>query len=176
MSPKTAKELFDYNPTTGDLTHRKRSDGWFSAKRFASAWNSRFAGKRAGSVGRSGYIQVAVQGRNLQAHRVVWMIATGEDVSGEIDHINGDKTDNRLSNLRAVTHAENTRNRRLGRNNGSGVNGVGWNSRFGKWQARIKIDGQSKSLGYFDSIDAAAAARKAAEAAHDYHPNHGSER
>lgn len=172
MTPETLRELFHYCPESGALTHRRRSPGWFSGERFANAWNARFAGKTAGSVCAKGYIQVVVHGRVLQAHRVAWSIATGQEPN-EIDHINGDKTDNRLTNLRSVTHAENGKNRALGRNNRSGVNGVGWNSHFGKWQARIKVAGRSKSLGYFDNLEDAAAARRTAEMTHNYHPNHG---
>lgn len=175
MKAETLRELFDYDPDTGVLTHRPRSVGWFSADRFASAWNARFAGKVAGSVGGKGYCQVNVQGRVMQAHRVAWVIMTGE-VPDEIDHINGDKSDNRFANLRAVSHQENGRNLKRARNNSSGVTGVGWNKRFGKWQARIKVAGRSKSLGYFDSLTRAKEARRIAEKVHGYHANHGAAR
>ena len=175
MKPETLRKFFDYNPNTGVLTHRPRSADCFSADRFARAWNARFAGKPAGSLGGKGYFQVVVDGRVMQAHRVAWAIATGKDPA-EIDHINGDKSDNRLSNLRDVSHQENGRNLKRSRNNSSGVTGVGWNHLFGKWQARITVGGRSKSLGYFNCLASAANARKRAEEIYGFHPNHGADR
>ena len=175
MSPVILREIFAYDPETGVLTHRRRSPGWFSNSRAMNAWNARFAGEVAGSVGGKGYLQVTARGRVMQGHRVAWVIATGEEPD-QIDHINGDKTDNRLANLRSVTHQENSRNLKRSSNNSSGVTGVSWNSRLKKWQARIKNAGRSKSLGYFHNLADAAAARKVAEAAYGFHENHGLER
>ncbi len=93
--------------------------------------------------------------------------------SGEIDHINGDRTDNRICNLRDVTSAGNSCNRRRQDRNTSGVTGVAWDKRASRWQARIGLNGKQKYLGYFDSLDEAVAARKAAELELGFHPNHG---
>lgn len=135
--------------------------------------DGRFAGKPAGRVGGKGYREIAISGRRFQAHRLAWFLATGTWPSEEIDHINGDKADNRLANLREVSHAENGRNQPRPSNNRSGVIGVGWNATAGKWAARIKVDGWSRFLGYFDDVSGAAKARKAAELEHGFHQNHG---
>lgn len=168
--------LVAYVPETGEIFWRTRSREWFTTERACSAWNGRFAGKEAGTISRMGYSHLSVAGRFFQAHRLIWLLMTGSGAPAEIDHINGMKSDNRWSNLRAVSHAENGRNLAMAANNTSGVTGVGWNARFGKWQARIRIAGRSKSLGYFDSLEDAATARKSADERYGFHPNHGNQR
>jgi len=81
----------------------------------------------------------------------------------EWDHENRNRIDNSRSNLRAITHKANTRNFGLRRTNKSGVAGVRWHRRLGRWRAEITVNGKTKHLGLFDSIDAAARARRAAE-------------
>jgi len=165
--------LIEYYPEHGDFFWKERGREWFSTNHAKNAWNARFANGMAGSVSRRGYIHISINGKFYQAHRLAWLLVHGEDAPEDIDHIDGDPTNNRIANLRAVSHAENGRNRRTNSNNLSGVNGVGWNARFGKWQARIKVNGRSKSLGYFDDLNAAADARKSAEREFGYHENHG---
>ena len=84
----------------------------------------------------------------------------------QIDHINGVRCDNRFSNLREATAAENGQNQAVPRHNTSGFMGVHWNRRAGNWQARIMIAGRNKYLGYFDTPEAAHAAYCAAKAKH----------
>lgn len=91
----------------------------------------------------------------------------------QVDHINGDGLDNRRSNLRAVSAAENQRNKRINSNNTSGVAGVSYAERDAVWMASIKVDGKGKVLGHFQTFDEAVAARKAAEVHYGFHPNHG---
>ncbi len=93
-------------------------------------------------------------------HRVLANAVRGMDV----DHINGDKLDNRAVNLRVVTHRANCQNRtKLNRNNTSGVTGVYWRARINSWQVYVAVDGRERHLGYFKNKDAAIAKRKAAE-------------
>jgi hypothetical protein len=91
---------------------------------------------------------------------------------GEIDHINGNRQDNRIENLRDVPRSLNQRNSKLQNNNRSGVSGVFW--RANRWEARIYlVSGQRKHLGRFKTFEEAVAVRKQAEMECGYHENHG---
>lgn len=104
---------------------------------------------------------------------MAWLYIYGEFPDGEIDHINGNKADNRICNLRCVDHFTNMKNYPLPRNNKSGIIGVSWYKALSKWEAKIQHDGKSIHLGYFDDLDDAAKARKAAEEKYSFHANHG---
>lgn len=105
-------------------------------------------------------------------HRAIWTMVYGYWAK-EIDHINGDPQDNRLENLREVTHRENCLNGRRRSRNTSGANGVNWDASRNKWLVRIQTEKGAVNRGRFDSFDDAVAARKAAEAEYGYHENHG---
>ncbi len=153
------RNLFDYNPVIGDLV--RKIDAGARGK----------AGYVAKSVSGNGYYQVRINGVKQMVHRVIWLWMTGAWPKNEIDHINHNPIDNRWGNFREVTHQENGRNQRMGRNNTSGVNGVSRNGT--SWVARISVKGKCINLGSFHSVSAAAAARKEAEVVFGYHPNHG---
>ena len=122
---------------------------------------------------RDGYFVGKINGRFVRAHRVAWALAQGEWPDGDIDHINGDRGDNRIANLRVVARAENNKNRALHSNNKSGVHGVSWHRKSNSWQTQIKVNGERHYLGQFPTLEAAAAARKAAEEKFGFHPGHG---
>ena len=128
-----------------------------------------------GNKGRR-YMQVGLCGMSFYAHRLAWIHVHGEWPNGEIDHINGDGLDNRLANLRVVSHADNNRNQKLHKTNSTGVAGVSWSKGAGKWMARISAHGKTKYLGVFEKFDDAVVARRAAETKFGYHQNHGTER
>src|SRR6201996_5004855 len=124
---------------------------------------ARVRGKRALTAkSGSGYLFGSFRGQHMQRHRVIWKLATGLEPL-EIDHIDGDRTNNRVSNLRSVTHVENCRARGRYATNTSGITGVSWNARENKWLAYIHVDGRMKNLGLFGSKEAAATARAIAE-------------
>lgn len=174
ISIETLRALLDYNPETGDLTWKPRPVSMFKAPRDAAAWNARYAGRPAlTTINGCGYLTGGIFDRQRLAHRVAWAICHGEWPVDQIDHQNGDRTDNRISNLRVVSHSENGRNQKRPRTNTSGVIGVSWSLSAGKWRALITADGARKHLGYFADFYAAVAARKAAEAEHGFHPHHG---
>lgn len=167
------RELFDYDSDKGALRWRPRPVSDFADKRAWATWNSRFAGKEAGSKNGGGYIHVDFDGAKHKVHRLVWLRETGTWPEGDIDHQNGDRADNRWANLRAVTRKENTRSQALYRNNTSGVAGVWWDRTRRKWQANIGLNGKVVRLGWYEDKGAAVAARMVAEASHGFHQNHG---
>ena len=169
-------EMFSYSPETGTL-HRKplRAEHFWnvSGKNRSPTWlanqyNSRNAGKEAfTSIDSRGYRHGNVLGAKFQAHRVIWKLIHGEDPIA-IDHINGDKSDNRLSNLRSCTAAENSRNYAKPTGGTSQFRGVCWVKRDCAWAARISDGkGGKRSLGNFrDEIEAAQAYDAAAREMH----------
>ena len=123
-------------------------------------------------MGSEGYFQGKFQGRYYRAHRIIWRLQTGESPD-VIDHINGDRTDNRWANLRNVSWIENARNSAAPSCNLSGVAGVSFNRRHSSWRAYITVDRRLIHLGTFKEKAAAIAARRVAEVKHGFHVNHG---
>jgi hypothetical protein len=116
------------------------------------------AGSVAGCVDIYGYRIIGMDRRGYRAHRLAWLYAYGHWPTAEIDHIDGDRLNNRIANLREATRSENQRNVGVTRSNTSGFKGVYWYPRDRKWQAKIMLGGKSKHLGLFDSPDLAHAA------------------
>jgi hypothetical protein len=173
------RTLLRYEPETGKLFWLERDaslfrDLKFSADRNCRIWNTRYAGAEAFKADDGkGYLVGSIFGRAYNAHRVIWALIHGEWPKAEIDHINGDRSDNRISNLRSVSVQENARNSKLPADNTSGAIGVSWKKRDARWQAYIAVNRRHIHLGYFDDFDAAVAARKEAELRLGFHPNHG---
>lgn len=140
------REVFSYTPESGFLHWRI---GMGSRGR---------PGARAGSLSAQGYLVVGVDGlRNLFAHRVAWAVHYGSWPAGEVDHINGDRTDNRIANLRDVATRENHQNmRKARRDNKTGLLGV--SPRKGRFRSQIQVAGKKRWLGEFDTAEAAHAA------------------
>lgn len=177
FTPEQFRQLLRYEPDTGKLFWKSRTAEMFTvenAESFCRGWNSKFSGKEAFTYkSKRGYCVSNISRVLLSAHRVGWAIYYGEHPSGQIDHINGVKTDNRIVNLRDVTHAENARNMAMTPRNTSGVSGVYLHRQTGKWCAQIAAFGKTIGLGLFSEKSDAIIARKAAERVLNYHPNHG---
>lgn len=112
-------------------------------------------GKRSG--GERGYVRSGIN------HIGLHQLLMGKKKGLEIDHINGDKLDNRRQNLRHITHSENIINSKIQSNNKSGYKGVYWSNYANKWIANIKKDGIQRCLGWFINKGDAVKARKKAE-------------
>lgn len=161
----TLRQLLDYDPLTGFLTWKPRTG--------AGNFNARRAGKRAfTSRMPNGYYQARLGGIHFLVHRLVWKLVNGFDPD-VIDHINGDKGDNRIANLRNVDWALNARNKPRFCSNTSGHTGVHFCRFTGRWRAEMHVDGEHVRIGRFDTIEAAVAARREAALAHGFHENHG---
>ncbi|MEO0449071.1 MAG: HNH endonuclease signature motif containing protein [Pseudomonadota bacterium] len=171
-------ELLHYEAETGKLYWKERDvrffkDGKQTADHNCKAWNGRYAGTEAfTATSANGYKVGRIFKRTLRAHRVIWTMVHGEEPN-VVDHINGVRADNRLTNLRSVTASQNSQNMRMRDSNTSGVTGVSFHKQRGRWQAYITVNNKAQNLGHFDNKDDAIAARKAAEIEHGFHPNHG---
>lgn len=169
-SIKQLRQLLVCDPERGRLYWRERE----GVSRAVSAFNKRFAGKEA-LIGKSvdGYKRGKVLGVPVRAHRVIWAMFHGDWPLHQIDHINGIRSDNRISNLRAVTNAENMKNQFRSPRNTSGATGVYWSLKPAMWRSTIKCNGKRISLGYFKDFEAAVAARKRAEQELGFSQRHG---
>ena len=130
-------------------------------------------GDIAGNLNNTGYVVVGTQGKKYLAHRLIFLMHHGY-MPDEVDHINGDRSDNRIENLRAVTRKQNQYNAGTRADNTSGVKGVFWYKQTQKWAAQCKFDGVLYPLGYFDKLsDAASAVRAFRQSNHGEFANHG---
>ena len=168
------RSLVRMDEQTGELHWLPRAAGLFPDVRSHMAWNSRHAGRRAFCTqSGNGYLHGSLFGVKLCAHRIVFALANGRWPAHTVDHINGDRLDNRPANLRDVPHLQNMRNQPLSKASTTGVTGVSFDSARGKYAAHITVAGRAVHLGRFATLDEAAAARTAANARHAFHPNHG---
>jgi hypothetical protein len=118
-------------------------------------------GSVAGNVNRNGYCYIGLYREVYRAHRLAWLYVTGKNPTRQIDHINGNKSDNRFANLREASNLKNTRNRNLNSNNKSGYRGVSWAAHANKWVAHVMAKGKRKKLGYYKTALSASKAFQA---------------
>lgn len=174
ITHKLLRQLVRFSPETNQYFWNPRPREMFKAEGSWKSWNTNWANKETfNAVDGRGYCQAVVLLRHYNAHRIIWFYHYGVWPDGEIDHINGIPTDNRIENLRVVTSAENSKNLKLRADNKSGATGVSWNPCSSTWRVRIRENCKTIEIGSFTKIDAAIAARKAAEIKYKYHPNHG---
>ena len=173
VGQKYLSSILEYSKETGSMFWKKRPDSMFKSKKRADYWNEKYSGKEAGSKycnGSKMYKRIKINGVPFMFHHIVWIYNKGLTPK-EIDHINGDGLDNRLSNLRDVTHAVNQKNKRKAKNNKSGYTGICRHRN--KWLSYIYVNSKMIRLGSFVDICEAVKARKDAEIRYDFHENHG---
>jgi hypothetical protein len=177
-SQQELRMLLDYNHQTGVLIWKARNislfdDGGHGAAHNRDKWNARWAGKEAlAAIKGDGYKHGAIEGVHYASHRIIWKWMTGEDPI-EVDHIDGDRINNKWSNLRSVTRKVNGRNTAIHKNNTSGTTGVRYVAKGGLWQSYIIRGRTFISLGSYKNKDDAIAARKRGEKEYGFHKNHG---
>ena len=162
------KTWFDYDELTGQFTRLRKYDSYGKIK------NVR---QQSFSKNNRGYFWCKVFDKTCLLHRLIWLWVTGSHPKGEIDHIDGDRTNNKWSNLRDVTSFDNARNQGIRKDCTSGVRGVHYDARTNHkgspyWCARISHKGVRHHLGNFSTFEEAVKARKQAEVDFNYHPNH----
>lgn len=160
LSHSYLTEVLDYNAETGKFVWKK------------PASHQMHPGDEAGTQNASGYVFICVGGVRYKAHRLAWFYHYGEwpsDETPQIDHINGNRADNRIANLRLVTKVKNSRNLKIRISNTSGYPGVFLIKATGKWRAYIGNGcGKYISLGRYNTREEAIAARKQAEKKLEY--------
>ena len=141
-------EFFHYDAETGVFSRKKRTS------------NSTKVGEIVGSDKGNGYLMLCLKSRLYLAHRIAWFYVYGEMPSLNIDHINGNRADNRICNLRLANQSQNTANSKLSKANTSGFKGVTWNKDAKKWNAQLMCNYKRISLGNFEKKEDAADAYK----------------
>lgn len=151
LTQTALQQLLNYDPITGQFSWATRVS---QRCKPGDPANGRDNG--------NGYRQITLQGEAFMAHRLAWLYVYGEWPKEEIDHINGNRSDNRITNLRKASRKQNMENKRLYRNSTSGVRGVSWDKKSQKWRAHIRSNGKSAHLGFYEDLGEASAAARAA--------------
>ena len=153
-------ELFTYDKETGKLY-------WKAARQRIKV------GDEVGSDNGSGYLKTKVNNKTYRLHRLVFLMHKGY-LPKILDHINGDRKDNRIENLRPVSLAQNAQNAKLNSKNNSGYKGVFWVKSSKKWRGQVKCNGETIYLGEYNDIEEAdRVVRAAREELHGNFANHG---
>jgi len=159
ITQKHLKKVLSYNSDTGVFT-------WLVSNSPRVK-----VGSRAGHINSLGYTIIGINNKLYNAHRIAWLYEYGEFPQKHIDHINGDRSDNSIDNLRDVSQHSNSKNGRISKNNTSGHNGV--YKQLNSYIAKIKVLGKSLHIGSFKDKEDAIKARQEANIKYGFHENHG---
>lgn len=172
-------QCVDLDTTTGLMVWKFRTPDTFlgtpeelqpvQAQRFNTRWAAKpaFAAPHSG-----GYLEGRLNCELYSAHRVVFKLLFNLDPI-QIDHINGVRSDNRPANLRGVSTLDNNKNRARDHRNTTGVTGVYFIEKSGRYEAKIGVNSKTLFIGSYNTLAEAAAARKLADQTHNFHSNHG---
>jgi hypothetical protein len=137
------KEALTYIPDSGVFIWNKRPQCNFKNPNYSNAWNGKYENTFAGSVKKGGYVVLHVGSKSYFAHRLAFLYMEGFCTENDIDHIDGDRANNRWINLREASSRCNGQNRKIAKNNTSGVVGVTWHKLSKKWMASLMISGKT---------------------------------
>jgi hypothetical protein len=144
FSAASLSERLQYDPQTGALTWRLRPNGRVAAN------------TQAGCIASTGYRVIRIDGRQWKAHRLVWLIVHGEEPAGDLDHVDGNRLNNRIENLREASDLDNAQNRRRANcNSATGLLGVSAPARRPVFHAVIRAAGKKIHIGTYQSADQA---------------------
>lgn len=164
LSAQRVRELLDYNPETGDLI-------WIHPQSKRVSLGDVAGARHRATNAKSDRFNIGIDGVRYMAHRVIWLWMTGAWPKHEIDHRDQNGANNRWDNLREATKFQNAKNIATTARNTSGVKGVWFDKRSGKWVSEIRVDNKKKWLGLHETLEAAAAAYRAGVA--KYHGEFG---
>lgn len=172
LDSEKLKTLVNYDHKSGEFTWLPRDVSRFECAAHSKTWNSRWAWKRAGALRPDGYISICIEGKSYQAHRLAWLFVHGLMPEQQIDHINMNRSDNRIINLRDVHQSINQQNRYVRKKLSALPTGVCVFKRNLKrpYQAKIWKNGKTIHLGYFETADLAHSAY--IKARKDIHPGY----
>ncbi len=148
-SLETLRSELEYNPESGEFSWRNKRNGKGAGKGSARR-------ERVGTQSAKGYIDVWLFGKFYKLHRIAWKMVYGKDPVDQIDHIDGDKSNNRIKNLREATNSENRSNTGKSSTNKSGIKGVCFHTKSKTWRAQISKDGRKYLKDGFPTKEAAA--------------------
>jgi hypothetical protein len=154
ITQEILKNAVEYNPETG-IFIKKPIEALTKSNKM---WNGQYAGKVTGSIRKDGYFRICINGKRYLAHRLAWLYVYGAMPVKELDHKDGDRSNNKISNLRESTSSQNGHNVTKRKTNTSGYKGVVWYPVTRKWGASIWYENKKYSLGYFYKIEDAAKA------------------
>lgn len=173
--PEEIAAMVAYNPEDGSFIWQDRPDSHFASPKDAKIWRRRFLGKAAFITDNGkGYMCANLSGRRYYGHRVAFACMTGDWPKHEVDHINGNPSDNRWANLRDVTHTDNNRNMPAPKKKAaSGVTGIYRTLNRACWAPQVSVGNRSIPLGNTPCLGIAIKRRREAEQLLGFHPNHG---
>lgn len=171
---KILRQLLRFDRDTGKLFWKVRSRSFFPSNRACSIWNSRYSGKEAFThMDKGGYLMGRIFNVLYRAHRVIWAIVHGVWPTDNLDHIDHNRSNNRIENLRLANNSANGMNASLSRANKSGFCGVYFHRKTKKWWAFLTVKRKRTHIGVFNSRSDAIKAREKANPKYGFHQNHG---
>ncbi len=175
ITQEQLKKRLSYNQESGEFTWLNRPRSCFKSEGSFKSWNTKNAGSTPIENER-GYVTITLTlngcKKKYQGHRLAFLYVYGY-MPDNIDHINHQRNDNRIVNLRSATHSENSKNKTKRKSNTSGTTGVFWDKSRSQWKAAIGVNGKLINLGQSKDIGVVIALRKSAEVDYGFHKNHG---
>jgi len=148
-------ECFDYCEKSGIVVWKTRPEKHFKNIDRMKKFNKKWAGKQVGYLSKWGHLFFKINGKNQQLHRIIFKMMTGVEPTKQIDHIDGNGSNNAWDNIREADNSTNGFNKLLQKNNTTGFKGVYWNAECKKFAAKVEAYGQRIYLGLFDSAELA---------------------